>query len=318
MTLRPSLTVRRRGGFLVGAFGVVAALGIGEVGLRAVGLGHPILYDNRTAYGYRPLPDQTNRRLGGARVHINALGVRGPEVAPARPAGAVRLLFLGDSVTYGGSYVDDAALFSAVAARTVAGQLPGRFTAVEPLNAGVNAWGPQNILGLLEAVPAGFDSTVWVLTLLEDDFGREKTRIGEVPYFMTAPHLAWEELLVLGAYRIVTAYKRPKPAADVAGIAEQNLATCRAILARAAAAQARVVLVWHPTEAALRGMPEPHRQPFLDLATGAGVTALDLTTAYRGARPSARLYADGMHLAVAGHAVAGQAIGRRVAEALAR
>src|SRR5690349_2993827 len=47
-----------------------------EVALRLLGLGHPILYDNRTTYGYRPLPDQSVRRLFGARVHVNHLGFR--------------------------------------------------------------------------------------------------------------------------------------------------------------------------------------------------------------------------------------------------
>ena len=55
--------------------------------LRAGGLGDPILYDTRTAYGYRPLPGQTHRRLHGARVHVNALGLRGPDVDVAKPPG---------------------------------------------------------------------------------------------------------------------------------------------------------------------------------------------------------------------------------------
>jgi len=92
----------------------------GELVLRALGLGRPILYDNRLAWGFRPLPSQTQSRWLGARVHVNALGVRGPEVGATRAPGATRLLFLGDSVTWGGSYVDDDALFAAVAARRLA------------------------------------------------------------------------------------------------------------------------------------------------------------------------------------------------------
>src|SRR5689334_1343442 len=50
-----------------------------ELALRVVGLGRPILYDNRESWGFRPVPDQTRRRLFGARVHVSALGVRGPD-----------------------------------------------------------------------------------------------------------------------------------------------------------------------------------------------------------------------------------------------
>jgi len=215
--------------------GLGAAAILGELGLRLVGLGDPVLYDNRAGYGYRPLPSQWRRRLWGAHVRINALGFRGPEVAPERPPAALRVLFLGDSVTYGGSYVDDSELFSAVAARTLA-RRRDRDEVVEPLNAGVNAWGPQNILGLVRHADfrQGFGSQLWVVTVADDDFRRDKTRIGEVPYFNAPPRLAWEELAVLAAYRVVTAYKRTKPAEDVRLIAHRNVLAYQASSSRRA------------------------------------------------------------------------------------
>src|SRR5437764_15208528 len=87
--------------------GLAGLAGLGEAVLRLAGFGHPILYDNRAAYGYRPLPDQTRRRFGGARVHVNHLGLRGADVTPERPPGALRLLLLGDSGPRGGTHVDD-------------------------------------------------------------------------------------------------------------------------------------------------------------------------------------------------------------------
>ena len=164
--LRPAVAL------VIGLALVVVA---GELVLRALGLGRPILYDNRLAWGYRPLPSQTQSRWRGARVHVNALGVRGPDVGATRAPGATRLLFLGDSVTWGGSYVDDDALFAAVAARRLARD--GR--AVEWLDAGVNAWGPENALGFVRET-GGFDSSVWIVVGLADDFRREKTHAGGV------------------------------------------------------------------------------------------------------------------------------------------
>jgi hypothetical protein len=283
--------------------GLLLAFAGGELVLRAVGLGRPVLYDNRAAWGYRPLPDQTLERRG-VRVHVNGLGTRGPDVGRERRAGVRRVLFLGDSVTFGGTYVDDAALFSAIAA--AAQPVP-----TEPLNAGVNAWGFENMLGLVNAT-GGFGSDVWVLTALEDDFRRAKTDIGEVPYFNVAPATAWAELLVLGAYRLLGRYRVPKPAEDLVVLGRENLVRVQAIVAAARTARAKILLVWHPYEGALRhGQPEPHRAPYLALDADG---RLDLHAAYAGA--SGDLYVDGMHLTTEGHRVAGEAIGAALAPLL--
>src|SRR5438067_1866513 len=154
--------------------GLAGLAGLGEAVLRLAGFGHPILYDNRAAYGYRPLPDQTRRRFGGARVHVNNLGLRGADVTPERPPGALRILFLGDSVTWGGSYVDDAQLFATIAADTVRRQHPGRFTAVEALDAGVNGGGAEDIVGLVGdegGVRVALGRHVGVLAVLDVDAG---------------------------------------------------------------------------------------------------------------------------------------------------
>jgi hypothetical protein len=276
--------------------GVIFALAAGEVGLRALGLGEPLLYDNRAAWGYRPLPDQTRERRG-VHVHVNALGTRGPDVASGHTPGVKRVLFLGDSVTFGGTYVDDADLFSTIAAKA-------QHVPTEALNAGVNAWGLPNVLGLVDAT-GGFQSDVWVLTALEDDFRRQKTSIGEVPYFNVAPSTAWAEVWVFGAYRLLERYRVPKPEEDLVALGRQNLGVVQAIVAAARTANAKVLLVWHPYEGALRmSQPEPHRAPYLALAADA---RLDLHDAY--AKAPGTLYVDGMHLTTEGHRVAGEAIG---------
>jgi lysophospholipase L1-like esterase len=282
-----------------------------EAGLRLVGLGTPVLYENRAACGYRPRPDQTRRRIGGATVHVNHLGLRGPDVAATPPPGALRLLFLGDSVTWGGSYIDDRDLFATVAGERVRQRLSGRFAAVEALDAGVNAWGPENVLGLLRE-SGGFASHVWVWILLDDDFVREKTHFGEVPYFAVAPWSAWEELLVLASYKIVTRYKGAKPAADAEAIATRNLAVCREAAALARSVGARLVLAWHPAASELAGGAARHAPALRDLAMSEGIPFVDLGPSYRRTREPAELYVDGMHLTRAGHRVVGEALAEQV------
>jgi lysophospholipase L1-like esterase len=281
--------------------GVALALGTVELALRVFGLGDPVLYDNRLAWGYRPRPNQTRRRIGGAGVHVNALGVRGPDVAATRAPDTTRLLFLGDSVTWGGSYVDDAQLFAAIAADRLASRDGRR---VEWLDAGVNGWGPENVLGLVRETH-GFDSSAWIVTALEDDLRREKTHAGEVPYVEVSPWTAWEELLLRGAYGLLVTYKRPKPPEDLARLADANLARYREIADVGRAAGARVLLVWHPTVDALTSGVDPNRARFLARGSPEDAT-LDLGPAYRAA--GGHVYLDGMHLDVAGHRVAGEAI----------
>ena len=150
---------------VVAVVAVTVALGAIEVGLRCFGVGRPVLYDSNALYGYRPLPNQRLSPLFGPALRFNNLGLRCDEDWDAQTAGHV--LFLGDSVTYGGNVSNDE-LFSTLAVK----DLPGE----RGCNAGVNAWGVENIHGLL--VDRGFlPAHVYVTVLIEDDFYRGMTRL---------------------------------------------------------------------------------------------------------------------------------------------
>jgi hypothetical protein len=150
---------------LVAVVAVTIALVAIEIGLRCFGVGRPVLYDSNALYGYRPLPNQRLAPLFGPALRFNNLGLRCDEDWDASTAGHV--LFLGDSVTYGGN-VSNAELFSTLAVH----DLPGE----RGCNAGVNAWGVENIHGLL--VDGGFlPAHVYVTVLIEDDFYRGLTRL---------------------------------------------------------------------------------------------------------------------------------------------
>jgi hypothetical protein len=293
--------------------GPLAAL---ELGLRyAAGLGQPVLYDNTYAYGYRPLPDQERARGARKRIRINNHGLRATRDWPAAPdTTQVRLLYLGDSVTYGGSWIDDRETFAELSASELA-RRSGRDVLVG--NAGVNGWGPLNILGLVQH--DGFwNSDLVVVVAQEVDFERTLSHVAETPFWNRRPSLAIEELLSSHvAYSFGLRRYLPKEhfvsPVEMDSLYVSNLVAFLEVGRRARATGGRVLMAWHPSRAAALGAAEPNRARFLDAARREGFPVLDLDAPVRNASEPAKLFMDPLHLSVAGHAL----YGRAFAEALA-
>jgi lysophospholipase L1-like esterase len=128
---RLSVPLRRWLGLGLLATSLLVAL---EIGLRALGLNSPILYQSSPA-GYEVQPDQHLRVLGRA-IDFNHEGLRGPEIARLPATGRARILFLGDSVTNGGESVDNAQTYPAIFQSLRRG--------TEALNASAGEWAIQN------------------------------------------------------------------------------------------------------------------------------------------------------------------------------
>ncbi len=153
---------------------------VAEIALKQLsGLGRPQLFYSHPSYGYRLQPNQETWRFGGAHFRINNLGLRARDDWDAGVED--KIVFLGDSVTYGGNHISNHELFSEAAVKRLPGLRSG--------NAGIPNWGVENVYGLVvEArfLPAG----IFVTTFIEDDFyrglasGRNKPWIKyETPYF---------------------------------------------------------------------------------------------------------------------------------------
>src|SRR5262245_45917719 len=154
---------RRRKRFLVLALSLALALGLAELvvrGLVGVPLAErlPLLSVRANPYrGWEMVPGTHYTYLHS--VHVNALGLRGPELGPKAP-GELRVLFLGDSLTYGQGVADD---------ETVPYTLERGLRAREPdrawtvVNGGVRAYGTAQELGLLEELGARIEPDVVVL-----------------------------------------------------------------------------------------------------------------------------------------------------------
>jgi len=140
---------------------VLLLLGTEFILRRNAGLGDPVLYVRDPGCGYRLRPNQEKCRFYGASFRINNLGLRSQQDWDEQTSN--KILFLGDSVTYGGSHIGNEALFSEIAVQALDGYLSG--------NAGVPAWGVENVHGLIVVerfLPAG----TYVSTFIEGDFYR--------------------------------------------------------------------------------------------------------------------------------------------------
>ena len=78
-----------------------------EIILRLVGFGHPILY-KKTINNFYPKPNQVTKRYKGSNIKINYIGMRTNFDWKDRDK---KIVILGDSVTYGGSYIDNKIYF---------------------------------------------------------------------------------------------------------------------------------------------------------------------------------------------------------------
>ncbi|KXF75448.1 hypothetical protein ATN84_19505 [Paramesorhizobium deserti] len=120
---------------------ISVALIIGaEISLRLIlGLGNPPLFESDPEIGYLMVANQDVYRRGG-RIKINAFHQRSNDL-PLHPAdGVTRILFLGDSITFGVTGVDQTQIFSELVGSTLrrSGQN------VEVMNASAVSWGIGN------------------------------------------------------------------------------------------------------------------------------------------------------------------------------
>lgn len=170
---------------------LAAMLVLAEGVARIAGLGSPLLYE-RTGYGYRLVPGQSVTRLGN-RVIINSFGMRSPPAETLPAPGVVRVLCIGDSITFGGSEVDQP--------QTYPNQLHDLLAATgarfEVLAVSAGGWAMENEEGWL-AAHGVFGSRYVVLQVASHDLFQEKEGSGIVgvhPSFPDRkPLLALQEL----------------------------------------------------------------------------------------------------------------------------
>ncbi len=189
----------RRGGLVVWIVTAAILLGIAELILRAQGFGpEAVLYVQDARAAYFPAPDQNHERYGGS-VHVNHFGMRSPDVTADKPAGAFRVLMLGDSTLWGGSYLDQEQLYARILEKKLGAISGGK---VEVLAMGVNGWGPFHERGFVDG-HGNFGADLVIVCLPHDDLDRDRYSLLSLPYFTAGqpPRLALEEVLMHTVWR---------------------------------------------------------------------------------------------------------------------
>lgn len=278
-----------------------------EFGLRAVfGLGHPLRYTTDPACGYFTLPNQQTRRLR-ARTMTDNLGMRSPGFSAAKPAGTLRLLFLGDSITFGTILIDQDQIFVERVRRELTAKL-GR--PVEELNASANSWAIGNELGFLQS-RGTFQSDYVILVLNTGDLNQPFATILQVQGEPTM----LERTAVGEVLAKRWPFQRGMPPAgagtsvgDNPAAREENLRDLSTIADLSRAQGAKFLVVFVPFRRTVGGGVDSTPTALLQWAAGEGVEFLDLTPALAAHEAKLVTQQDGVHLNAFGNGVVADAL----------
>jgi lysophospholipase L1-like esterase len=146
---------------------LLTAFLIAEATFRLAGYGNVVQYRYLPEVGWVHRPNQRAFTVGRKPVHINSLGLRGPELSVRKPGSVFRILLLGDSFTFGYGVGDDSTYGRQLERLFI--QEQGDCVKVEVLNAGVNGYNTAQELAYLDRSGLAFEPDVVVLGFTPND-----------------------------------------------------------------------------------------------------------------------------------------------------
>jgi lysophospholipase L1-like esterase len=293
---------------------------LAELALRVgSGLGTPPLLRADPTIGYVFQAHQDTYRFTN-RVHINGYHQRSEDLRQAPDSTFVRLLFLGDSVTWGGVLTDQDDTIPEETEKALAQQCA---SPVEALNASAGSWGIGNLRAYVDRFGL-FESDAVVLQIGTHDLTQATSTsevVGRHPaYPNEPPTLALQELW--GRY-LWPRYVRPyMPEVGDASASEptgttstpcpevrfaQNLAHLRTLVAKIQEAGVPVVILHTPNRDEVVGEQakppiSPRRRRFLEVAESMRVPVVNLADRWASRSDVRSLYRDHIHLNEQGNA----------------
>ncbi len=294
---------------------LIVFLLVAEVGLRLYGFGSPILYKMDPTVGYYPAPNQSVMRYGG-RVEINNFGMRSPDIKLSKKAGDLRILMLGDSTLYGGSYMEQDELYARRLEHSLnSEQNPGK---VEVLSVGVNAWGPYHKLGYIKKFGT-FGAGLAIIAMPIGDIFRPMYGLRHLPFWPSdrPPRLAIEEMAWHFLWRYRSEVLRPSLSPEEIELMRKKGFEAYLELGRELRTQGiEVVFEILPSRSTALGKPVESElvltRAFTETLEKEGFRTGFPTDLFKGKGDADKIYRDGYHLYRTGHEVYAEYLRNRV------
>ena len=297
--------------WIIAALLIVTPVVLAELYLRSLGLGNPILFYANASYRFAPQPNQQQLRQRGARVTIDNKGLRST-TDWADPADA-KLLFIGDSVTWGGTYIDDGELFSDGVCQRLAAATGKRYVCG---NAGANQYGTDNMAERIRYKDVD-DESVLVVTLITQDTVRGRVDAEGRYFFMQQPPPPFRALWEATTFLTWVLYKTLRPQTyrsdDDLQVAERSLENLFSAIRETQRPGRKVLIVLSPEKDELDGRESTLTEHVRSMLARSGFDWLDLHGPVSKA-VTPNFYYDQLHLDVPGHAFYAEQIAARLME----
>lgn len=291
----------------------VGMLGV-EIGLRVfLGLGSPPLLTADEDIGYLFQADQDLVRFTN-RVHINGYHQRSEDVTVSDSCRVARVLFLGDSITWGGVLTDQSETYPELFEAGLASRCN---QPVEALNASAGSWGIGNLRAYAERF-GFFGSDLVVVQIGEGDLTQPTSDSSQVGQLCSLPRrpptLALQEFAMCYAPRIVDRIEPWIPLASAKGKVisnkrggassyggdqfEKNMGHLNALVDSVRAVGKSLVVIYVPTRSHVASVgkpPPPVYDRFRRRIERHEIPLLDLQAQWKGNPAAEKYYRDRVH-----------------------
>ena len=166
---------------LISILSIVFGLILCEFVGKKMGLGDPVIYKKDNIVGYRLMPNQRKIRRNKSKIYTDNEGFR-IDHTKKRNNDKKYVVFIGDSVTYGGSYIDNKNIFSSKFCEN----LLGKYFC---LNSGINGWGVINMGRFISnfSLYSKIKPERFILVILPGDEKRNFQKIKGLPFWDQPP-----------------------------------------------------------------------------------------------------------------------------------
>jgi hypothetical protein len=283
----------------------IAAISVAvlEISLRLVlGLGTPVLYVAGEKFGYFPKGNQHLHRFF-VDIDTDRFGMRSTDVPDEKQAGEYRLLFVGDSVAFGTTYVDQRDIFVSRIQRNLAQNGNNK---ISVMNGSAPGWAPSNELGFIKSQGIHHADMV-VMVYNTKDLDQPFTPFVESPLTplrppRTAISETWSRYIEPRVFKVAvgvdpgsTSSEGP-PAPELVDSVMQTIAETRRL---AVSNGARFVILYTPAVLADVSAHQADWDTALtqlkNWAKSESVPLIDMTPAFSAHGPK-EIYFDGIHL----------------------